>query len=187
MDKLKSNNNNQLDRLTNEEFLNYFSVPECQNQFRNVKNIKSAVEQKIFSLAQIKKAYSENFVVAYIETWLYNLNDFLNLTRKFNKNQITETAYFIYSDFHYLKLSEVYFVFTKLKKGTMGNYYQSIDGTIVYAYFKDYAKERAAFFIEHDRSNIDNKISIKARADIIWKNYNNSEALQELYEKFKKP
>jgi len=87
MDKLKSNNNNQLDRLTNEEFLNYFSVPECQNQFRNVKNIKSAVEQKIFSLAQIKKAYSENFVVAYIETWLYNLNDFLNLTRKFNKNQ----------------------------------------------------------------------------------------------------
>lgn len=187
MDKLSLNKNHQLNKLTNEEFMKYFSVAKCQKQFRDIKNIKSAVEQETFSLANIKKAYSENFVIAYIETWIYNLNEFLNLTRKFNKDQITETAFYIYSDFYYLKLSEIYFVFTKLKKGTMGNYYQSIDGAIVYSYFKEYANERIAFFLEKERANIDNKMPIKARADLIWKNFDNSKALKELHEKFKKP
>lgn len=187
MDKLAKRSSNELIKFSKNEFLKKFAVPKCQMMFMEVKTVKAAVFKDLPTLSMIKRAFGAEFVLAYIETWLYNLNDYFNKARKFNPNQISETAKLIYSDYYALNVSEINIIMARIKKVKKGDLYQSIDGSDVLPYFSDYAKERITFFLEQDRFNVDDKFSIKARADIIWKNKNESPALKELYEKFRKP
>lgn len=170
MDKLVNNNNFALSRLSSGEFLEHYSIAKCQMKYREIRTVTQAIQnEESPSLVCIKNIYSEDFVLAYIEIWLYNLNDFFNLARKFNRAQISETAVYLYSDFYYLKLTEVNLVFIRIKKGSLGDFYQSIDGAVVYSYFKDYSQQRMDCLLKQKRLKEGDSLNMNDRATGILK------------------
>ncbi|HAF28304.1 MAG TPA: hypothetical protein DCG75_04570 [Bacteroidales bacterium] len=183
----KQATNFAVSKLSKDEFIKHFSVSKCQKEYREIKTVKEAFLNEISpSLLSIKKIYSEDFVLAYLESWLYNLNDFLNLVRKFNPNQISETAFYLFSDFNFLKLSEINLIFVRIKKGSLGTLYQSIDGTIVYSFFKDYAQERTEYiFRQNDLKEKDN-LNINDKASLILRCLKNSPNYSQLIKKINK-
>ena len=76
--------------------------------------------------------------------------------------QIEKTSRFILEDYYYLKIADIYFVFTEAKKGRYGEFYESLDGAKIMSWFDKYVEQRAEFCFEkgmreHEKTK-DNKI-----------------------------
>jgi len=82
-------------------------------------------------------------VINYIKIWLISLNDYLNVTRKLQPAQINEIAHYIYSEYYYLQIADIYLVFTDIKKGKYGQLYEGLDGIKLLSFFNQYAQERS--------------------------------------------
>lgn len=132
---------------TSKEFLMEHTVPQCLRKLRTVNTPALAIKSEMPTLGALKKAYSEDFMLAYIELWLVNLNDFINVSRKMNPAQMQELSVMIYQDYYYFNLADINLVFSKIKKGEFGPLYESIDGAKVLACFQKYVvkRESAAF------------------------------------------
>jgi hypothetical protein len=116
--------------------------------FKSIKDLPAVIASNHESLAAIKKTYGENLPLAIIKVWLVNLNDFLNISRKMNEVQITETAELIFDEFHYLKTSDLALIFQRIKTGFYGQFYESIDGMKIMDMFFKYGQERLNKFID---------------------------------------
>lgn len=127
--------------------------------FKEVTSLVHAVTNKFDSLAKIKLTYGEKLPLSIIKVWLINLNDFLNISRKMNEIQIEETADMIFTDFSYLKTSDLALIFKRIKSGFYGQFYESIDGMKIIDIFYKYGQERIDHFInnsERERLEIKN-------------------------------
>ena len=60
--------------------------------------------------------------------------------------QIKETAKYIYEEYYYFKLDDIYLIFTRIKKGEFGELFESLDGSKILKFFKMYANERANIY-----------------------------------------
>lgn len=126
--------------------------------FRDVKNVPAAISAECMSLASIKKAHGEKLSLAIIKTWIINLNDFLNISRKMTPAQIEETAEMIMADFYHYKTSDIALVFQRIKTGYYGQFYESIDGMKILDMFYKYEEERTGYFMnENERKHYDIK------------------------------
>ena len=108
----------------------------CNTPAKCIKSDNSA-------LVLIKNEQGPDKVIDIIMSWIIDLNDFLNLSRKMNPPQVRQTAVMILNDFYYLNIADINLVFTRAKKGYFGELYQSIDGMKIYSWFDKYAIERA--------------------------------------------
>jgi hypothetical protein len=127
---------------TSKEFLLAHTVPLCLRKLRTVNTPALAIKSEMPTLGALKKAYSEDFMLAYIELWLVNLNDFINVSRKMKPEQMQELSFMIYQDFYYFNLADINLVFSKIKKGEFGQLFESVDGVKILSYFKKYEGER---------------------------------------------
>ena len=127
---------------TTKEFLLEHTVPQCLRKLRTVTTPALAIKSEMPTLGALKKAYSEDFMLAYIELWLVNLNDFINVARKMNPAQMQELSLMIYQDYYYFNLADLNLVFSMIKKGEFGPLYESIDGAKVLACFQKYVIKR---------------------------------------------
>ncbi|MFW5758390.1 MAG: DUF6633 family protein [Bacteroidota bacterium] len=142
MSDIEKYQNTETGLATQQDFINEFSVPACMKKYRKADTIEKAVDTKAPTLGIIKKEYSEDFVLAYIEMWIVSLNDFINASRTMNETQIQETAALIFQDYGHLKLSDINLIFNKAKKGDFGKIYESLDGTKILQWFRDYTDQR---------------------------------------------
>ncbi len=105
--------------------------------------IARCIKSEMPSIVLIKKENGYEKVIDIIMSWIIDLNDYLNISRKMNAGQIKQTSSMIVNDFYYMNIADINFVFTRVKKGYYGNLYESLDGMKIYLWFDQYATERA--------------------------------------------
>lgn len=122
-----------------QEIVKVNTLPE---NFKHVKTVALAINDKSDSLAAIRKKVGKNISLSIIKIWIIKLNDYLNISRKMNPAQIEETADLIYDEFYYLKISDISLLMKRIKTGHYGQFYESIDGMKLMDMFYKYAQER---------------------------------------------
>lgn len=124
-------------------FLQEYSVINCMEKFSKVTTPLLALKTESVTIASLRKRYSADWIRAYIAGWIINMNEFLNVNRPMNENQIEETAWLIAQKFYYLNVSDITLLFNRAKMGEYGPLYESLDGSKILAWFDKYAAERA--------------------------------------------
>ena len=147
MDKIVNKQTNNIIGRTKEQFVKEFSPLNCLIKYKNCKSIENVYRINSPSLAIVKKNYSENFVHSYISIWIIQLNEFLNLPRKLNAEQIKEISILIYSEYYFFKIADFHLVFKRIKLGFYGQFYEGIDGMKILTMIEKYATERVNYFI----------------------------------------
>lgn len=134
----------QLMKLTSDHFLKDFSVVAVQKKCREINTPAQIFNADLPAISSIKKAYGADFTQAYIETWIVNVCEFLNIGKNMNPNQIYDTAELIAEDFHYLTVADINLVFKRAKLGRYGQIFDRLDGQVILGWFRSYDHERTA-------------------------------------------
>lgn len=69
---------------------------------------------------------------------LIELNQFTNVSRKMNKEQIAETVNMLFEGYPRVSLQEYAIFFNRIKSGQFGQLYESLDGIKIMAFMKDF-------------------------------------------------
>lgn len=138
-----------------DQFVASYCPKSCLLVFSKINTTELCIASKLPSLAILKKAYGNDFTLAYLELWLDNLNDFLNVKRKLTPSQMQEIAIFIYQDYYYFKLTDINLVFSKIKKGEYGQFYETLDGPKIIAAFEKYAADRISTAVIQNNAETD--------------------------------
>lgn len=94
------------------------------------------------SIISIKKNFGEDFVQAYIEGWIVNIREFINVGRKMTDEQTQETAMLIVDEYYNLNLADINYIFKNAKLGKYGKYYDRLDGQIILSWFEEHFNNR---------------------------------------------
>lgn len=94
------------------------------------------------SLWDVEKAYGYEFLQAYIEGWIVNLREFVNIGKKMTDSQTFETAMIILQDYKFLTIADINLIFKRAKSGYFGALYDRLDGQIILGWFHKYFSER---------------------------------------------
>lgn len=100
------------------------------------------------ALAEVEKTYGYEFLQAYLEGWIVNLREFVNVGKRMTDMQTFETAMIILQDYKYLTIADINLLFKRAKSGYYGKLYDRLDGQIILDWFRSYDKERAAAAVE---------------------------------------
>lgn len=122
------------------------NLPEPSKAYQDFKMVKSMTDARTFdctTIGQIRKNEGEKPAVEYVSKWIIDLNNFINVSRRMNGYQIVQTAEMILSDYYFLKLSDIYFFFSEMKKGRYCKFYDSIDGSMIMAWMERYVNDRS--------------------------------------------
>lgn len=115
-----------------------FSVSRCNILFDRVSKLDQLIKIKTPSIGRIRKAYGSEFVILYLTTWIINLNDFLTVKSKMNREQTEETARLIAKEFYNLSIADIHYVFDQAKRGIYGKFYDRLDGAIILCWFREH-------------------------------------------------
>jgi hypothetical protein len=94
------------------------------------------------TISSIRKHYGYDFAQAYLEGWIVNLREFINVGKKMNDYQTRETAALILDTYPYLSLADINLLFKNAKLGRYGKQYDRLDGQIILSWFDRYFDER---------------------------------------------
>ncbi len=126
---------------TKEQFLEKFSMKNCYLSFKDCATLERCIRSEAPLLSSICREYSKEFVIKYIQLWLINLNEFLNISRKMNRLQIEETAEMFYDNYYYLNIADINLFFKQIKQGKY-ELYDCLDGTKLMNWLSDYVNNR---------------------------------------------
>jgi len=96
------------------------------------------------SLWDVEKAYGYECLQAYLEGWIVNLREFVNVGKRMTDNQTFETAMIILQDYKCLTIADINLIFKRAKSGYYGNLYDRLDGQIILGWFRKYFSERCS-------------------------------------------
>lgn len=96
------------------------------------------------TLGEVERAYGYDFLHAYVESWIVNLREFVNVGRGMTDAQTYETATLLLSVYPYLTLADIHLLFRRAKTGYYGKLYDRLDGQVILDWFRRYDAERAA-------------------------------------------
>jgi len=133
---------------TKEEFLVEYGIKNCIELYSGMRSLAEIVDTKSMTLASTKRLYGSAFTISYVNEWIISLNEFINIQRKMSPEQIEITSIYIINDFYYLKIPDIYFIFSEAKKGRYGEFYESLDGAKIISWFDKYVEQRAEFCFE---------------------------------------
>jgi len=94
------------------------------------------------SIVAIKKNFGADFVQAYIEGWVVNIREFINVGKKMTDEQTQETAMLIVDEYYNLNLADINLIFKNAKLGKYGKYYDRLDGQIILSWFEEHLSNR---------------------------------------------
>lgn len=94
------------------------------------------------SIVSIKKHFGDDFIQAYIEGWIINIREFINVGKKMTDEQTQETAMMIVDEYYNLNLADINFIFKNAKLGKYGKYYDRLDGQIILSWFDEHFNNR---------------------------------------------
>jgi len=128
---------------TKDQFLTRYAPGKCLRLYSKIRTPELAMKSEAPTLGSIRKIYSEDFQIAFTATWIVNLNDFVNASRKMTPEQIEETATIIVQEYPYFNLADINLIFRKIKKGEFGQLFAELDGIKILSWFEEYAQDRA--------------------------------------------
>ncbi len=105
-------------------------------------NIERAYLGTAPSLSLAQQAYNKQLIIAWLMAQLENLNDFIGVNQKMTLLQMQETAQIIFSNYHFLKVTEIHLFLHRLKSGQYGEFYGSIDPIRITNSLRIFLKER---------------------------------------------
>lgn len=109
---------------------------------RSCKTELECIDSKTPQISTIKKSFGEDFIQAYIESWIVNLRMFFNVGRAMTDAQTFETAMMIVEEYPYLNIADINLIFKNAKLGKYGKLYDRLDGSIILEWFERYFNDR---------------------------------------------
>lgn len=106
------------------------------------------------SLAQIAACYGRETVTALLCSYLENLNDFSGVREKIEIDQQKELAAILFTDGHFLKISEVLLFFYRLKSACYGSFYGVVDAMRIMEAFRLFLEERRVALAAYERERL---------------------------------
>ena len=95
---------------------------------RSINTTIAAIDSGFPSLSLLKRDIGEDSVQAYIEMWIINLLNFVNIGKSMSDTQVYETSSFIIYEYSSLNISDVNLVFKMGKMGKGGMLKQAMKG-----------------------------------------------------------
>jgi hypothetical protein len=142
MSNLVKKQSAELAIYTKEQFIKEFAPRTCMVKMHSINSIEKAVKSDLNSLASLTKAFDREFIINYLQFWIIDLNEFLNLTNRMSQEQIKDTAELLYLDNYNLNIADINIIFTNAKKGAYGQMFGSLDGMKILSWFQDYNFKR---------------------------------------------
>jgi len=131
-------------QLSGPEFLRTFAPSKCLKAMARYKTpLQCSTAKDIPSVADIRKAYGEEYITGYIKLWIINLYEFFGKS-PLSDAQLDEAAFLALDGRHYLNLADINAVFTQLKKATA-----DISPQKIVRAFEEYDGRRAAEYYNH--------------------------------------
>lgn len=151
-----------------------YNLNNCLKVYRNLVIIDDCFKSKSPSLAAIKREKGEDFIEAFIASWLINLNEILNLNKPMTEAQIILCVAEILSNYSSLKIADLTLLFKRIMSGDFGEFYESISIPKVLTFFKKYNEERMnrAYEInnaKHQEYKSGDPLNISKNIKRIWK------------------
>lgn len=119
-----------------------FSIPAVQVACRSINSYPAVFSSNTPALIDIEKAYGYDCLQAYLEGWIVNLREFVNVGKRMTDTQTFETAMIILQDYKCLTIADINLLFKRAKSGYYGNLYDRLDGQIILGWFRRYFAER---------------------------------------------
>lgn len=132
----------------------------CLDRYESKLNVFEAMKADLIKLFDLKSIYSEKTPVHFIESWLLQLNIFINTDNKLSGEQIKELAKYMYDEIFMLNMAELTLLFKRIKSGFYGAFYNRIDGTQLVQWCREYRKERSKYMIIYT-DKINNETHVK--------------------------
>jgi hypothetical protein len=111
---------------------------------RKINTVAEILKSDLPTVASIKKTYGEDFIQAYIEGWIVNLREFVNVGKKMTDEQTSETSILVVDEYYNLNLADINFIFKNAKIGNYGQIYGRLDGQIILTWFDDHFNKRCS-------------------------------------------
>lgn len=179
--------NQELAKITRNQFLTDYAIPSVQKKCRKINEIEQALKLETPSIAKINKQFGEDFLLAYIEGWIVNLREFLNVGKSMTDTQTKETALLIMEQFYNITVAEINLIFKKVKLGHFGQIYDRLDGQVVLSWFDKYYKKRCHIFAEKSINEADKyKVDPHERYSTKIKNKERSVKINTIIASYKK-
>lgn len=164
-----------------------YSIPVVQNKCKKINEVSEAIETKTPSLATINKKFGEDFTQAYIEGWIVNLREFLNVGKKMNDLQTQETAVLIMQQYHAVTIADINLIFKRAKLGQWGQIYDRLDGQVILSWFEQYFRQRCNACADKSILEADKyKNDVHQRYSVKYNKKFHAQKLGAFIEKFKK-
>lgn len=154
-----------------------FSLPEVQKICRAINDFPAIFESGLPTLASINRKFGNEFTQAYIEGWIINLREFINVGKKMNDVQTQETAILIVETYPSLTIADINLIFKRAKLGKFGQFYDRLDGQLILGWIDTYFDERC-----QSAANISMREADKFKGDLRTDSF---EQIIELANKFK--
>lgn len=136
-------------KYSKEEFIKRFAPKKCMVELYKVNTVELAVKSGLKSLAKLSKVFDREFIVNYLQLWIIDLNEFLNLSTRMSPDQIKDTAELLYLANYTLNIADINLIFTNIKSGKYGQLFGSIDGSKILSWFNEYKGKRTEWYFEN--------------------------------------
>lgn len=123
---------------------NFLNVFNPDTQIFASKNLDRAYLGTAPTLTTVSHTYGYDVLEVWIMAQLENLNDFCGASVKMEILQMAELAKIIFSEYHFLKASELLLFFYCFKSGEYGHFYGSIDPQKITVALLEFKKQRIA-------------------------------------------
>lgn len=134
----------ELATITKRQFLTDLALVEVQKKCRNLNTIPAVLHSNLPTLGAIVRKFGDDFTQAYLEGWIVNLREFINVGKKMNDIQTHETAMLILQEYPSLNIADINLIFKRAKLGKFGEVYDRLDGQLILGWLEKYFNERCA-------------------------------------------
>lgn len=133
---------------TKNQFLEDYTITKIQNNCSNIDTIEKSLKSNLPTISLIKKEFGSDFIQAYIEGWIVNIREFVNVGKKMTDIQTQETASIIVREYYNLNISDINLIFRNAKLGLYGKIYDRLDGMIILDWFEQFFNKRCSIAAE---------------------------------------
>ena len=148
--------NQMLAKITKNQFLTDFSIQKIQKQCNSIDTVNGILKAELPTIVSIKRKFGIDFIQAYIEGWIVNIREFINVGKKMTDQQTQETAMLIVNEYYNLNLADINYIFKNAKLGRYGKYYDRLDGQVILSWFDEHFRNRCMVAADESVREADN-------------------------------
>lgn len=127
--------------------------------YRNLKHIDQCLVSASPSLGAIRREIGVEFSEAFLQAWLININEILNLNKPMTESQIAICTSEIINSYPSLKIADLTLLCKRILAGEFGEFYESLSTPKVLTFFRNYNEDRMNLAYE---KNLRDHLDLKA-------------------------